>query len=1368
MMQKIEQQIQLYEKLSNPYKDIYRAFAVKTTFNGYTDLSSILSDKKKYSNKAINDTIAEALEAGIITHNSDHSMFRSLKYVVTYPFLAYVLTKLTMREKKEVLLQDRYFSFYSSFDKINPKNVTYLLCNILYDNLDTTGYRDTNILDNYNILRQLNILHYPEYVANLNKLSVRFLHSVFQSEIERCIFNIYPLSHIDDIYNILKSNVDEIKLVDFDYLLRINTYILKGRLAEAVELIIKEGEDDFETFAMLSFLNGNISETTKLFDKQIKQYKDDYADRSIMMIPDYRYNFFYFAFILSLPSSKAVPRAKKILDSFEKTNYYGFFDEHLKYILKDTIGIKENNAVYIKDIFRQGLMDTKVKALYNVAFAYMAKIQPDESMRERIFEIIVEAYNNEHYLIAYEASYAMAQWFEDDNYVKMFELIESKMSYKPFLSFILRVEDWEKSLDLMVGALGGIKKGKSDSKQSANKQRIIYTFNPYNHRFRPMLQTKGANGKWSKGRNVSIKSFQEGTAKGMTDKDLRISKYVRTYRAGGTDMYELSALVAVELIGHPLVFMDDNIEIPIELIAADLIIKVEKKKNGYTLKSEITDYNSELIIEKETNTRYKVYVIDSKIRELLRILTTNKTVIPEQGTEKLTLLLGEISKYAVVQSDLIASPEGGGISAKEMDSDSRIRIQLLPIGDGLKAELFVKPFDKAPPYAKPSIGGKVLFANIDGEQLQVTRDFDTERENYYTILENIQSLNGVDTSEDLISFENPLDSLFLLDVISEHQDISVVEWPEGESYKVTSRADFSNLKMRIKSKTNWFELDGELVIDNDTVISMQQLLGLMTKSHDRFIELNKGEFIALSEELRKRLAELSSYADNSKSGVKINKYATLALDGFFDNLEGLKADKSWKEFRKQIGSKTAIDTEIPPTLHADLRPYQEEGYKWMTRLSEMGAGACLADDMGLGKTLQTLAILLNRIDKGPSLVVCPVSIIGNWVSEAQRFAPTLNVKVLNSTSRDKTIEELTDGDVLITSYGLLQSEEDLFSKKEFGTIVLDEAHIIKNYATKTSKAIMKLTGDFRIALTGTPLQNHMGEIWNLFNFINPGLLGNLKHFTDTFIKPDDEASKKMLRKLIKPFILRRTKTAVLEELPPKTEIVKKIQLSDTEMAFYEALRRQALINIETDDGNAGAKHIKALAEITKLRQASCNPLLVDPNIKIESSKLNTFLEIVDELKDNKHRALVFSQFVSHLSIVRKELDKRGVKYQYLDGSSPIKEREQSVKKFQKGEGDLFLISLKAGGLGLNLTAADFVIHLDPWWNPAIEDQASDRAHRFGQKRPVTIYRLVAENTIEEKIIKLHSTKRDLAESLLEGTDQSAKLSFTELVELMKG
>jgi len=258
-----------------------------------------------------------------------------------------------------------------------------------------------------------------------------------------------------------------------------------------------------------------------------------------------------------------------------------------------------------------------------------------------------------------------------------------------------------------------------------------------------------------------------------------------------------------------------------------------------------------------------------------------------------------------------------------------------------------------------------------------------------------------------------------------------------------------------------------------------------------------------------------------------------------------------------------------------------------------------------------------------------------------------------------------------------------------------------------------------------------------------------------------------LKKLISPFILRRTKNNVLEELPPKTEITHGVELSPEEMAFYEALRRTAIDNIENNSGPNGQQHLQALAEITKLRLACCNTALVKGDIQLPSSKLAAFFDIIEELRANKHRALVFSQFIGHLAIVRKALDEMGITYQYLDGSTSLPDREKAVKAFQTGSGELFLISLKAGGLGLNLTGADYVIHLDPWWNPAIEDQASDRAHRMGQLRPVTIYRLVAKNTIEEKIVQLHATKRNMADSLLEGSDQSARLSTTELLNILK-
>ena len=307
--------------------------------------------------------------------------------------------------------------------------------------------------------------------------------------------------------------------------------------------------------------------------------------------------------------------------------------------------------------------------------------------------------------------------------------------------------------------------------------------------------------------------------------------------------------------------------------------------------------------------------------------------------------------------------------------------------------------------------------------------------------------------------------------------------------------------------------------------------------------------------------------------------------------------------------------------------------------------------------------------------------------------------------------------------------------------------------------------------TGTPIENHLGELWNLFRFINPGLLGSLDSFNRRFAVPierdRDAQTRTRLKRLIQPFILRRLKSQVLEELPPRTEILRHVEMGEEEMALYEALRRRALERLEGVDAPTGQRQIQILAEIMKLRRACCNPQLVLADTALPSAKLEAFREILQELLENRHKALVFSQFVDHLRIIRELLDKLGVRYQYLDGSTPAAQRKQRVDAFQAGQGEVFLISLKAGGLGLNLTAADYVIHMDPWWNPAVEDQAADRAHRIGQQRPVTIYRLVMKHTIEEKIVDLHHDKRDLAESLLEGSGASGKLSAEALLQLLQ-
>lgn len=1356
-------QIAYFNNLPPKNQLALKAAALHGTFTHEREIANIFSSNTSMSQKFVRECIEEAMKMELVRRPKNDYFYGNGSYEINPSFIVFVAPELTNFESQyDVLTRWYNYSFYTSTRNMQLIGRMFYCLFHNEKEFEKLQQEFLALSERYYLFEMSELFDYAIYRDKLKKISPRFLSDLFFARKNIIIGGLRPLKELFQLWT------------DISPYLPLDVHLL---LSTDVEADFHFGKfsftekSDTKSFyaqyspAIKSLTDGDIKTSISLFNKAIKNERK--IRKGALIPPNVCYAIYYLIAVLRLESDESALLCKKILDAINKKSYSSF-DNYFKSILYNALNEKDKKDAIITDIFlylQNGFIDLTSLALIIVAFLSEAK--PEKALLPNMLKTVRKAIESEYYALAYEAAYALKMWFDSSETDSLFVEAEKKLNYQAAISRIARHEAWEKSLNLLLGLSAG--KQAKTAKEKEASSRVIYLLKPDKGEIQPTLQTRTAKGTWTMGRNIALKTFFQGKTPGMTEQDLRISKTIKQdsdYYYGGGASYFFTERVWVELAGHPYLFLMGGKEIPVQLIAAQPEIKVAKTSKGYILKADIENSDKSVFVQKETNTRYKVYELTPTQKELIGILSRQTIIIPEQGRKRLSEALGGISKFATVHSDLLTE-EQESAAIKKIKSDNRIRVQLLPFGDGLKAELFSKPFGAHPPYCKPGVGGKALISNEKGLQLRTERDLKTEKAYAAKLFNDIQAIENVDTSNDLISFDNPLDSLNLLDVVTAHKDICVVEWPEGERFKLRGKADMSQLSLTIKSKTNWFELSGELKIDEKNVLSLQQFLALANKSHGRFIELKDGEFVALSNELKKRIDELYSFAELGKDALKINKFASLALGDFFDDAENLKADKNWKEFRQRIHSADIAPVKIPSTLQAELRPYQEEGFRWMARLAEWEGGACLADDMGLGKTVQAIAMLLHRRALGAALVVCPVSVLGNWINEITRFAPTLHIKTLGNGNRAETMRQLEAGDVLISTYGLLQSEEELFAQTSFATVVLDEAHVIKNFATKTSKAIMRLQASFRVVLTGTPLQNHLGELWNLFNFINPGLLGGMQHFNETFVKPEDELARKRLKKLITPFILRRTKSMVLDELPPKTEILKKIQLSPDETAFYEALRRQAILNLEASDANQGAKHLQALAEITKLRQASCHPALVNTEINLASSKLSAFLEIVDELTENNHRALVFSQFVSHLGLIRRALDERGVTYQYLDGSTPIAERERNVKKFQNGEGDLFLISLKAGGLGLNLTAADYVIHMDPWWNPAVEDQASDRTHRIGQTRPVTIYRLIAENTIEEKIIDLHRTKRDLADSLLEGSDQAARLSLNELVALIK-
>ena len=740
--------------------------------------------------------------------------------------------------------------------------------------------------------------------------------------------------------------------------------------------------------------------------------------------------------------------------------------------------------------------------------------------------------------------------------------------------------------------------------------------------------------------------------------------------------------------------------------------------------------------------------------------------VPAAAAERVLASIQKVSSLVAVHSEI-----GGDLpSAESVAGDARPHIHLLPFQGGLRAEFFVRPFGDDGPFCRPGQGGANVFASLGGQPKTARRDLPEELRQLESLLAACPAL-AAEAQGEAASFPSPVEALEALlqleDQVAENR--VVLHWPQGQSLRLAGRASAGQFQIHIRQDRDWFAASGTLKVDRSLSVDMMKLIELVEASPSRFVKLDDGRFLALTEQLRQRVEELAAYGDRRETKLRFPPVRAAALEDLGDSVK-LKADTSWTECVQRMRTAGQVRSVVPTTLQAELRDYQRDGFQWLARLAAWGVGGCLADDMGLGKTIEALALLLHRAAGGPALVVAPTSVGFNWLNETNRFAPTLNARLFGPGDRDAFFQDLGPRDVVICSYGLLHSEAARFQSQPWHTVILDEAQAIKNMATRRSQAAMGLAADFRLIMTGTPLENHLGELWNLFQFINPGLLGSLEHFQQRFAVPIERdgchETRRRLKKLIQPFLLRRTKTQVLTELPPRTELTLQVELSDEEAAFYEALRRRALEKL-AEPGDGRSQHLKILAELMRLRRACCHPKLVLEDTGISSSKLALFSETIDELLDNHHKALVFSQFVDHLTILREELDRKGVSYQYLDGSTPAPQRKQRVEAFQSGEGDVFLISLKAGGLGLNLTAADYVLHMDPWWNPAVEDQASDRAHRLGQQRPVTIYRFITKGTIEERITALHATKRDLADSLLEGADLSGKLTAEELLKLIR-
>ena len=944
------------------------------------------------------------------------------------------------------------------------------------------------------------------------------------------------------------------------------------------------------------------------------------------------------------------------------------------------------------------------------------------------------------------------------------------------LSAAIEIEEpWRKSLRALERAVAGA--DRHDGAADQARSRVVYLLHLSGSgqltSISPLEQKLGAGGSWSKGRAIALQRLVSGERLiGLDEADQGLRAAVRQVDYGyGNPNYEFNLRLALPaLVGHPRLFLADAPTTPVQVGRGEAEIQAVVKDGDLVIRllPEPTADERYMLV-RETPSRYRVVEYTDTHHRLARILGDKGLVLPEAAKGEAARVLTTLASLVPVHSSL----PGTTHAVTTVPADPRPRVHLLPHGAGFRLEILVRPLDTGGPYLRPGEGAVSLMADVEGSRCLAERDLEEERRRAGALERSLPVLATLPELDGQWYAATPEEALPVLVELREAvaRGEALVEWPEGEKFKLSRPVSAADLNLRLGSGDRWFTVEGELRVDDERVLDMRQLLELVQATPHRFLPLGEGEFVALTRELRRHLEELAAYVERRGRKLTLHPLAALALDDLTGQVGRLDAAPGWHDRLAEMRAALARTETPPSTLKARLRDYQLQGFQWLARLAHLGFGACLADDMGLGKTVQALAVILHCADQGPTLVVAPTSVCANWLTEARRFAPTLRLVPFGGADRQAQLADLGPFDLVVTSYGLLHQEAALLTGVAWQTVVLDEAQAIKNSTTRRSQAAMHLQAQFRLITTGTPIENHLGEFFTLFHFINPGLLGSRERFNERFAAPierhNDREAGRRLKKLIQPFILRRLKAQVLEELPPRTEVLLEVELSPEETAFYEALRRQALERIETEGGANGHQRMRILAEITRLRQACCHPRLVLPESTLPGAKLALFAEVVGELLDNGHKALVFSQFVGHLALIRAYLDEHAIPYRYLDGSTPARERQREVEAFQAGQGDLFLISLKAGGLGLNLTAADYVIHMDPWWNPAVEDQASDRAHRIGQQRPVTVYRLVARNTIEEKIVRLHGEKRDLADSLLEGTDASGRISADDLLRLIR-
>ncbi len=844
--------------------------------------------------------------------------------------------------------------------------------------------------------------------------------------------------------------------------------------------------------------------------------------------------------------------------------------------------------------------------------------------------------------------------------------------------------------------------------------------------------------------------------------------YITISNSGMDELFEIlknkSVSMQIEYSEQKVLFLDQlpQIEFQVE----------EEGKNEYKITTNIDIYEYEIIEGKEYTYLLMnniLYRCDKEFKEttlkLLQIFRSNYT----------TQII--LSKNDLPQLFSLVLPKvKGNLKVDKLNKEE--------IEEYIPKKLYVKlylDYDKNNHITADLkfVYGDIEFNPLKSEEVKIARNIIAEDEVLSMFRKNGFMLDVANARLILVD-EEAIYNFLSIDIENYMQKFEVLATPNFKNKEI-KQPKIGTLGVRIEN--NLLQIDfSNLDFDPKELKDIMEKYKLKRKYHrlknGDFLSLEENETIDFIDGITKGLD--INYEEIERGNIKLPIFRSMYLDRLIQNLKSITINKN-SEYKKLVNNIENVEEQIqlPKNIKADLREYQKTGYKWLKILDEYKFGGILADDMGLGKTLQLILVILSYIENTenpkPSIVVCPSSLTLNWKNEIEKFAPTLKVIVINGSlaERNKKIEEVSKCNIIITSYDLLKRDIETYRGLEFKYIIADEAQYIKNNNTQNAKAIKELVAETRYALTGTPIENSLSELWSIFDFVMSGYLFNYRKFKEMYetpiIKDEDENAMRKLKMLIEPFVLRRVKQEVLTELPDKTITILNNEMQDEQQKIYLSYLQNAKMQMEEEIAANGFEksQIKILALLTRLRQICCHPALFIENYTGESSKLNQCIQVLTDAISAGHKILLFSGYTSMFNIMEKELEKQGIKYFKLTGQTKVGERIQLVEEFNTNDDvKVFLISLKAGGTGLNLIGADMVIHYDPWWNISAENQATDRTYRIGQKRNVQVYKLITKNSIEEKIYELQQRKAKLVDNMLSTNETFInKLSKEDIMKL---